>query len=116
MRLVCLILACVFTLSSCAGTRKWTKADKALGAYYLAGHAADGITTERMLDNPNNHERNPILGERPSDGEVLGYFVVTSVLVLTLAHLFPKLRKFLLGAGGTVGMALAVNNEQLPRE
>lgn len=108
-----LIVISLIGCSTLPERKPWTKWDKALGAFYLAGHTADAVSTERALDNPNNYELNPILGKHPSDTEIAVYMAGTSILVLIVADRVPKLRKPLLLIGGALGAGLAIHNSRL---
>ena len=115
MRKLSLIMI-VISLTSCItlpARKPWTKWDKALGAFYLAGHTADALTTERALDNPNNYEMNPILGKHPSDTEIAVYMAGTTILVLIVADRIPRIRKPLLLMLGIIGTTWAVHNSRL---
>ena len=98
---------------------KWSKWDKACGAYYLGGHGFDMVSTEEMLDR-GHRELNPILGEHPSDTEVAVYGVATTLLVLVIADQAGKiekggkwLRKAILLIGGSLGIYFGVHNTNL---
>jgi len=82
--------------------------------YFIVGHLADALTTEKMLDNPNNYETNPILGKHPLDSRVIVYFSITGITLLTLSHFYPELRLPLLSAFGTIGFGFAIHNKRLP--
>ncbi len=47
---------------------------------YQGSAFADMLTTLDISRHPNLVEENPLMGQHPSDGKVLGYFAVTGVL------------------------------------
>ncbi len=47
---------------------------------YQGAAFADMLTTLDIAKHPNLVEENPLMGEHPSDGKVLGYFAATGVL------------------------------------
>jgi len=111
-------LALLLLLPSCATLKPhpepWDKTDKILAAYFIVGHTADAYTTERCLDHPDRfYEKNRILGKHPKDHEIVVYFSVTGVGALLIAHLYPEIRPWLLGAYGSVGFYCAHHNYHL---
>ena len=109
--LIFLIIILLFT--ACASPRPWIKQEKIAAGYFLLGHSADALSTEKMLDNPNNYENNPILGKYPSDSKVIIYFSLTAIAALTISHWYPKLRKPLLISYGSLNISLAIYNARL---
>lgn len=107
------ILCPVFFVSA-AGCASWSRSDRLAAGFFVAGHAADAITTERHQDRPDLfREMNPILGDHPSEQEIAVFFVVTAGLTFLLAHLFPKIRKPLLLGYGATGFAWAIHNDKM---
>jgi hypothetical protein len=47
---------------------------------YQGASFADMLTTLDIAKHPNLVEENPLMGQHPSDGKVLGYFAATGVL------------------------------------
>jgi hypothetical protein len=47
---------------------------------YQGAAFADMLTTLDIAKHPNLVEENPLMGQHPSDGKVLGYFAATGVL------------------------------------
>lgn len=117
MKPILIIVICFFFFSSCTTLRShprpWNKRETALAGYFVLGHLADGLSTERMLDNPNNYEMNPGLGRRPSDSKIRIYFSITGITVLIVSHFYPELRIPLLSLYGTAGFSYAVHNKTL---
>ena len=113
MKKIIALFTLIIIFSSCGPTKPWTRWDKACGAFYIAGHGADIASTEAALDNPNNYERNPLLGEHPSDTELAIFMGGTGLLVIYLADRIPQIRKPLLIITGIFGMGAAIHNSQL---
>jgi len=103
-----LIIACLI-LTSCA----WSTQEKVAGAFFLAAHTANYYSTEKALDNPNNHENNPILDEHPSDRKCLVYFSLTGVGALIVAHIWKDARQWILWGYGTVNAGCVVYDRGL---
>ena len=92
-----LILA---VLSGCSVKPKYSldQLDKALLTTAVVAQIADGYTTMRALDNPDNYETNPLYGEHPSDGKIIAIKVVGIGATFWLAKdLPPTPRKWVLG-------------------
>jgi len=107
MKSIMLIL--LITLTGCS----WSKSEIRWGLASCVATGADIHTTTRMLDNPNNYERNPIMGRHPSDATVISYMITSQILVLTIAHFVPEWRKWILGSKTAINFAWAINNTQL---
>ena len=112
------VMVLILALSGCAMLKPhpeaWNKTDKLLAAYFIAGHTLDAYTTERCQDHPDRfYEENPILGKHPKDSEIVIYFSVTGLVALSIAHLYPELRPWILGAYGSVGFYCAYHNYHL---
>jgi len=61
---------------------EWSEADKTREAVYLAVDTVDWLQTRTIAKNPNKYyEKNPILGDHPSVGQVNNYS-----LCMMLAH------------------------------
>lgn len=118
MRLIATIICLVF-LSGCAFVKTrdpWTKTDKICAVASIIAVAADGHSTIRMLDNPNNYEMNPIMGSRPSDGRVVGTMLATQVFYLFFCHLLPsEYREVFLGGKTILNTGWAIHNYQMER-
>lgn len=104
-----LIIVCLF-LTSCAS---WTKQEKVAAGFFLAAHTANAYSTETMLDNPNNWEKNPILGKYPSDEKVVMYFSITGGLGLLVAHIWKDARQWLLWGYGGANVYWTVHDSKL---
>ena len=112
------LLILVFAIPGCATLKPhpkpWSKTDKLLAAYFIAGHTFDAYTTERLQDHPERfYETNPFLGRHPKDHEIVAYFSITGAAALLLAHLYPELRPGLLIFYGSVGMYYGFHNYDL---
>lgn len=85
--LTCLIL--VSLVAGCGG--RWTQADSAREAAYLALHVVDWGQTLDIADHPEKwHERNPVLGDHPSRGRVNVWFAGTALLHPVISYVLPK--------------------------
>ncbi len=110
-----LIVIALLLLPSCAhyNPRPWTTGEKTALAWSCVASVADMYTTHRFLDNPNNWETNPMLGERPSDGEVIMFLGVSQLITIGLSHYFPDLRIPLLCVKGSLNTINTIGNTQL---
>ena len=112
MKPLVIILILGLLMSACATAKpgQWSSSDKRLAQVSIFATAADAYTSMRALDNPNNRELSPILGEHPSDARLVGTLAASQLIVLGLAHYFPKLRRTLLiGTIGAHGIAAGNN-------
>ena len=105
-----MLLVVFLLLTGCAG---WSRTEKALLAVSILAASADAYTTCRMLDNPDNWEVNPVLGDHASDEAVISYMVFTEAVTVLLAHFVPALRPYLLGGKALANTAGALNNKTL---
>ena len=105
-----LIILILFS-SGCA--TKWTPAQKKLLAASWLATGADVYTAEKVLDNPENHERYPTLGKHPSDTKLITFALSSQIGTTILAHFMPKWRSWLLGGKTIINTGCAINNSQL---
>ena len=103
------LIIAVILISGCS----WSKSDIAWGVAATLATGADFYTTSEGLENPNNTEQHPALKERPSNSEVAMLTVSTLGISLALAHIFPKLRPWLLGAKTVISTGAAIHNSRL---
>ena len=81
---------------------------------YQGAAVADMLTTLDIRHHPASKvvETNPILGQRPSDGQVLGYFVATGALhyLVTRELVRENVPSAVVNAweGGTIGLELGM--------
>ena len=120
-------LVCISTnrtyIADKSGPRPWTEGEKTVLVWSVAAVAADMFTTCRMLDNPNNYEMNPWLGEHPSDGKVVAVLSLSHLAMVIISHWVPEitlpivgkinLRYSLLGSKAALNTYFAINNTQL---
>ena len=92
--------------------RAWSTTEKINAFYFMIGQSIDAYSTERSLDNPNSYETNIIMGKHPSDKTIVVYFSLTGIATIILAHFSPKIRKYLLFSGGTLGISMGINNQK----
>lgn len=92
-------LAALLCLPALAQPSTWTPADTRAESVYLLLHAADWAQTLQIADsNGRWQETNPLLGRRPSRGEVNAYFAATAVAhVLIARQLSPEARRWFQG-------------------
>jgi len=112
----CAAVLCSFALlvfTSCASPRAWTKSEKLAAGWFVTGHFADYYTTESLLNDPRYYEKNPILGEHPSDGKLILYFSITGIAALGIAHFWPDTRHWILWPYGGAGFYWANHNRKL---
>lgn len=109
------LLIILLLVSSCAhyNPRPWTKHEKTALIWSCAASAADMYTTTQFLKEEGTYEINPLLGEHPSDAEVIGVLVTAQVLAIWISHYFPDLRIPLLCGKGAVHTGFAVHNTTL---
>ena len=91
---------------------KWTKTDTAIQATWTAMHIVDWSQTRRIAKEPKMFsERNPILGDHPSVGEVDTYMAISAVANLGVAYALPKpYRRYFQGISiGITGGCLIMN-------
>lgn len=91
----------------------WSKSEIRWGIASTIAAGADAYTTIKMLDNPRNHECNPLLGKHPSDMKVIMYIITSHTIALTIIHFIPKYRKWLLGGKTTINLGCAIHNTRL---
>lgn len=75
-RRLALCLALLALPGAAAAGDPWSRADLAWQGLFVATAAVDWGQTLDLIERPGYWERNPILGEHPSRGEVNAYFVL----------------------------------------
>lgn len=90
----------------------WDRQDYALHGVMTALHTIDMLQTLKIARNPDEyHERNPILGEHPSEAAVVGYFVGTWIAQTALVHVLPaSCRPYAQAVMIAVPLGAVVNN------
>ena len=106
-----ILIICVIFISGCS----WSKSDIAWGVASTLATGADFYTTSQMLENPTNHEMNPILGEHPSNSEIFMVLATGQIIVLTIAHFYPTLRPYILGGKTAISGGWAIHNSRLEK-
>lgn len=93
MRKLVIILMALALLGGCS-QHKWTKKDIAMEATWQAVHAIDYAQTRYIAAHPDEYyEMNPLLGEHPSEQEVIAWFAAGAVVhALVTDYLPPKYR------------------------
>jgi hypothetical protein len=116
MKSISLLIIVLVSISSIVGCATWSTGDKVAAGYMIAGKVADFYTTERNHDNHRTwkaHERNPILGDDPSDTQLAIYFPISTLATLVIAHYIPEWRKVILYSMGTTNFYFAYKNNEL---
>jgi len=89
MRTLALLL-----LAGCASIAQaddWSTADTVRQGVVTALLIADWAQTRWIVKNPvDSHERNPILGEHPSAGQVNTYFAVAVIGHAAISYVLPR--------------------------
>ena len=112
--MVCRLAIIAIFLAGCATARPWTTEEKVLlGASCLAV-VADTYTTLDGLHSGNS-ETNPIMGEYPSDGQVIITMAATQVLTIIVAHYWSDFRKWILGMKTGINAGFAFHNMRVNR-
>lgn len=99
----------ILILTGCS----WSKSEIKWGIASTIATGADIYTTTRMLDNPRNHECNPLMGRHPSDTRVIIHMAGFQVLALTMAHFVPEWRSWILGGKTGINTICTINNMNL---
>ena len=90
----------------------WGAADSLLVASALAGKYADYASTKRALKE-GGREKNPGIGERPSENHLRNYLFAVGAAETALAAALPKeLRRPMLAAVAGIGFSLAHQNDK----
>ena len=113
-------LVLLFLLGGCANNvpyAEWTPKEKKLYKYQLALQAIDTIQTGQVINCQKNNqcplsEANPIYGERPSMGKLLGIKVASNILVYQLLSNKTRHRKLALKFMNTT-LILTVTQNQI---
>ena len=107
--LTCLISLMLFI--GCASSAPWSKTDKILWGTAISLKTVDYMQTKKLVKDPLHHEKNPILGENPSQNTIDLYFATTAIGLTIIAHkLPPKWRKgWLVAASVISGICIARN-------
>jgi len=111
MRYLLILLIFLPGCSALQPNTSYATTDKVLYASMVGCQAWDYSSTTRGLD-AGAKELNPILGENPSDGQILalkGAVVVVSTLIANKTE--GMVRKSVLGIGAIAGCGAAIHNE-----
>lgn len=114
------LLTCIL-LISCAGRQPLTKSQWVGEAAWQAIHVIDWGQTLNIADNPDYHEKNPLIGRHPSRGKVNLYMGASAIIHPIITYLLPEDYKVLginihprwLWIGGTIttsGLCVINNN------
>jgi len=110
-----LLILLLLTLPIPSGAAEWTPADTKREIAWQAIHVLDWGQTRYIVKHPDEFfERNFILGEHPSVGEVNTYFVLTGALHYWLMRrVEPETRKLLQWVTIGFGASNVANNYHL---
>jgi len=85
------ICAILFSISTPAlASDPWDTTDKVLFGAGLLSSGADMISTHKFLKGEGHEEWNPVLGERPSDGQLALYWAGLAVIHYLVADYLPN--------------------------
>ena len=110
------ILAIILFLAGCGHTKLWTQKEKALLFASCLAAGADCYTAERNLDQPNGTELNPIISGKPSDRQLIGYFVTSQGVMIVTCHYQPWIRPYLLPGKTMLNLAGTASNIDAKRK
>lgn len=90
----------------------WDKTDKALATALVLVTVVDYAQTRTIAKNPHLwFERNPLLGEHPTLGEVNRHFIGGLILGGVIAHYLPaSARKTFLGTITFIELGVVIHN------
>jgi len=71
---------------------------------YQGAAFADMLTTLDIAKHPNLVEENPLMGQHPSDGKVLGYFAATGVLHYLVTRELVRLEVGMVAHNYSIGL------------
>lgn len=94
---------------------KWDKMDIVLGTAAASLTITDFLQTMYISEHPEKfYERNPILGEHPSNLEVGLYFGTVAIVGGAIAYYAPsKYRKWFLGSWGILELGTVLYNNSI---
>ena len=104
-----LFILLLVALTGCASVRPWTTEEKVLLAASCLAVAADMTTTLDGLNN-GNWETNPMMGEYPSDSQVVLTMAATHAVFIIVAHYWSDFRVWILGTKTGVNAGFAFHN------
>lgn len=111
MRLISLIVMVWLVLYSANSRAEgWSTKDTKLGVAALVVTVVDWGQTLNIVDRPGYFEHNLMLGRHPTRAEVNQHFLLTTLLVGSLAHFIPKYRTEILAVYVTVQTINTVRN------
>jgi hypothetical protein len=105
-----LALGLTVGLTGCASA-PWTATDKALLGFTVACHAVDYAQTEWGVENGYT-EMNPLMGDAPSDGRILGTKLAMQALIVGAAD-YSENRAVSLGLALVPCVAAVAHNYSL---
>jgi hypothetical protein len=105
----------ILATTSAFANEPWDKTDKTLFAGFTALRTIDMLQTVNIARNPDKYyETNTLLGEHPSQGKVIGFFVATQAIAwLAADYMSPKARKLFLTGGIVVSAGFVGHNAKI---
>lgn len=93
----------------------WDSTDKALAAVALTATVVDWGQTRTIAKNPDTwFEKNPLLGEHPTLGEVNRHFALGILAGAAIAHYLPSAgRKTFLTVLSVIEIGVTANNHRI---
>jgi|GEM_PF-3307426 len=92
--IVCIVIACA--VGAAVGVNKtlafdeWSDADITRHAVWTSLYLVDFSQTLKIAREPENyHERNPLIGDHPSEGKVAAMFIGGYIAQTALVHVLP---------------------------
>ena len=109
------VLIAMLLFTGCATVRPWTTEEKVLLAASCLAVAADMTTTIDGLNN-GNWETNPMMGEYPSDSQVVLTMAATHAVFIIVAHYWSDFRTWILGIKTGVNAGFAFHNMRTAKD
>ena len=114
-KILVIALVTLVLLPGCASLpkpRPWTTEEKVLLVGSILAAGADLYTTKKMRDRGHD-EINPLIGEHPTDTELMIKLPVLQLSYWVLCHYWPQMRTGLLGCKITINTGNAIHNSRL---
>ena len=97
-------------------TKEWTTEQKTMLVASFLAAGADYVTTRKLLYGYGKRERNPLIGEHPSEVELAVKGWGSYGLMLLFIHFTPELRPIVLMGQTTMNTGFAIHNYKTIRE
>ena len=98
--------------------KDWDETDQLLWKSYVALNVIDTFQTFDLIDKQKDpyykgREANPILGSRPSKGQLVVLKIVVNTMAYKLIHDYPKQRRLTLGIMNGIYIRTVQNNHEV---